>query len=714
MIKSKNSASRNSKSIPIGSDPFPEENEVKVENEKIHEVTCEIEDSNIFTSLDVISPKEPPGFEIIKRIDTGGMAYVFQAREISLNRIVALKMLRSSVKTEEKNITRFHQEAELVALLQHPNIVQIYGCKDYAGLPYLCLEWVDGGNLDELLSVRKLEIREAVRLMIQIASAIQVAHDHKVIHRDLKPSNILLTKEGNPKIADFGIAKLTSIQNELSTKAGLVLGTPTYMSPEQARGERNLGPETDIFSMGIILYEMLTGAPPFQGANAMATIDSIIKDHPVPPVKVNKNISFVLNAICLKCLHKKPNFRYKRAEDLAIDLQRFLDNKPVSVAGRFCCQITRYILRVHYKKLIFWGAQLIFFLVAMLTIYKYQKFDDQNQNIIESRAKLSQEKLTTWAKKYHSERQTVGGGLWDLKDFIDESKKSLDGIEVCSDAASKQKKELIDQLSSDQSLIQQFEQLNLLEDRLHEFWKRPWTKEAKENLLLFSRNLKTELEVLSLDSWVISDHSNLTFEGRKLEGTLKIEFAHSVALFAIVEKVLQRDITKLIELANRLDENPWRVEIRNAILLNKFASLHDFLSTDTIFYDVDAGYTCNLLVQANLILADRSDLNQIIQFLRKANDAIPGDNSIISSLIYALSMTKDRLHWSEALGMLQVSEHTSPNDEKMGLIHGELLEKAKRGEEAIMLYNRLLQTKRSDDKIIRQRLERLNAAKGSN
>lgn len=266
------------------------------------------------------------GYEIGDALGRGGMGLVYRARQVALNRPVALKIIRGD---PARLVSRFQIEAEAVARLQHPNIVQIYevGWKD--GRPYLALEFIDGGSLEEKLAGRPQPAREAAELVRTLAVAVDYAHRRGIIHRDLKPSNILLTDGGVPKIADFGVAKRLEL-NDHETREGDLIGTPCYMAPEQASGEgEHVGPATDVYSLGVILYEALTGRAPLQAPTAIETLILVNVQEPVPPRRLQPRIPVDLERITLKCLEKEPGRRYACALDLADDLGRFLNNEPI-------------------------------------------------------------------------------------------------------------------------------------------------------------------------------------------------------------------------------------------------------------------------------------------------------------------------------------------------------------------------------------------------
>src|SRR6516164_6930001 len=227
-----------------------------------------------------------PGYEIESVLGHGGMGVVYKARHLALKRTVALKMVLAGGHARPQQLARFRLEAEAVARLQHPNIVQIHEVGEAGGVPYCALEFVEGGNLAGKLNGKPLAPREAAQLVEPLARAVQLAHSRNVVHRDLKPANVLLAADSTPKIADFGLARqMDSDSGE--TQAGQVMGTPSYMAPEQASGRAHeAGPAADIYALGAILYECLTGRPPFKGQTMVETLDQVRTQEPVPPSKV--------------------------------------------------------------------------------------------------------------------------------------------------------------------------------------------------------------------------------------------------------------------------------------------------------------------------------------------------------------------------------------------------------------------------------------------
>jgi len=270
-----------------------------------------------------------PGYEILEVLGRGGMGIVYKARQHGLNRLVAVKMILSGGHAGEEELARFHTEGEAVARLQHPHIVQIYEVGNHNDLPYFSLEYCAGGSLAKKIDGTPRTPDEAARLVETLARAIHAAHDQNVIHRDLKPANILFGADGQPKITDFGLAK--KMDDAGHTRSGAVVGTPSYMAPEQASGKiHEIGRGTDVYALGAILYELLTGRPPFKAATGLETVMQVIHQEPVPPTQLQPKIARDLETICLKCLQKAPERRYGTAKEFAEDLRRFLAREPIA------------------------------------------------------------------------------------------------------------------------------------------------------------------------------------------------------------------------------------------------------------------------------------------------------------------------------------------------------------------------------------------------
>jgi serine/threonine protein kinase len=271
-----------------------------------------------------------PGYEILDRLAPGGMGVVYRARQVGLNRTVALKVIRAGGDAGPQERARFRVEAEAVAALSHPHIIQIYDYGEWDGRPYLVMEFAEGGSLAQRLGGRPTPPSEAAALVETLARAAHFVHDRGLIHRDLKPANVLLTDQGVPKLADFGLARRLG-QDQGLTRTGAVLGTASYMAPEQAAGDRHaLGPAADVYALGAILYECLTGRPPFRADTHELTVHQVLSEDPPPPTRLRPDVPAELEAICLKCLEKEPARRFASALALAEDLRRYQDGEPTS------------------------------------------------------------------------------------------------------------------------------------------------------------------------------------------------------------------------------------------------------------------------------------------------------------------------------------------------------------------------------------------------
>jgi eukaryotic-like serine/threonine-protein kinase len=282
-----------------------------------------------------------PGYEVLAEVGRGGMGVVYKARHLALNRVVALKCVLAGRAADTMQLVRFRQEAELAARLHHPNVVQIHEVGSHDGSPYLALEFVDGPNLAQLLGGRPVAPRDAARMVEPLARAVEAAHDKGIVHRDLKPANVLLAAplslapqaraigEYTPKITDFGLARRIADDARL-TQTGAIVGTPSYMAPEQARAGGQVGPAADVYALGAILYECLTGRPPFQAATVLEALQAVLDNDPASPSALTPGLPRDLVTICLKCLQKKPEQRYVSAAALAEDLRRFQAGEPIA------------------------------------------------------------------------------------------------------------------------------------------------------------------------------------------------------------------------------------------------------------------------------------------------------------------------------------------------------------------------------------------------
>jgi eukaryotic-like serine/threonine-protein kinase len=277
-------------------------------------------------------PRTFGDYELLEELGRGGMGVVYKAHQRSLQRTVALKMvLRGEFATPE-DLTRFQSEARAAARLDHPNIVAVHDASECEGRPYFSMRLVEGQTLADVLSAGPMRPRDAARCLALISRAVHYAHEHAILHRDLKPSNVLIDRDGRPHVTDFGLAKWTADAAPGPTLSGGIVGTPAYASPEQISSKRGeLGPASDVYSLGVILYEMLTGRPPFQAPTPVDTLLLVLDQDPVRPRLLNPKVDPDLEIICLKCLQKEPSLRYASAADLGADLEAFLNGEELSV-----------------------------------------------------------------------------------------------------------------------------------------------------------------------------------------------------------------------------------------------------------------------------------------------------------------------------------------------------------------------------------------------
>jgi serine/threonine protein kinase len=367
-----------------------------------------------------------PGYEVLGELGRGGMGVVYKARDRALGRIVAIKMILGGVHSGEDELARFRREAQAIASLHHPHVIQIHSWGECNGLPYIVLEYIEGGNLAECLRGQAQSPLEAARLVLLLAGAVHAAHKCGIIHRDLKPSNILLAPAtddrslksayGCPKISDFGLARRTDGPGNQTTP-GKILGSPCYMAPEQAAGRnQDIGPATDIYALGAILYECLTGVPPFCGENMIQVLDKIRTELPKRPGALRPDVPAELETLCLKCLHKDPVGRPGSALELADSLRDWLEHFPDPTgASRSLPAMAlpdsdkkREALAVSQKRLRIWAlctAGALLAAAALLAWRPWNSWSAPDPN-------LTPEKQEEQPLPFHDDRQAA---VWALK-----------------------------------------------------------------------------------------------------------------------------------------------------------------------------------------------------------------------------------------------------------------------------------------------------------
>jgi eukaryotic-like serine/threonine-protein kinase len=313
------------------------------------------------------------GCELLEEVGRGGMGVVYRARERNLGRIVALKRLPQGASPSTPDVARFRAEAEAAARLDHPHIVPLYAVDSHDGQPYFLMKYIEGDTLAKRLASGPLPPRDAATLLAPICRAVHYAHERGVLHRDLKPANILIDLDNHPYVGDFGLAKRVDVPSSL-TQSGDVLGTPSFMAPEQAAGSRGaIGPASDVYSLGAILYQMLTGRPPFQAARAFETLLLVLEQDPLPPRVLNPKVDADLEMIALKCLQKPPELRYASAADLAGDVEAYLVGEPVSARSmNLWAFATRLMGETHHAAVLEkWGTLWIYHSIALLVFFGF-------------------------------------------------------------------------------------------------------------------------------------------------------------------------------------------------------------------------------------------------------------------------------------------------------------------------------------------------------
>lgn len=342
-------------------------------------------------------------YELLEEIARGGMGVVFKARQLTLNRVVAVKMILTGVLASPADVERFHAEAEAAANLDHPGIVPIFEVGEQEGQHYFSMGYVDGSSLSARVAEGPLPAREAAQLVRTVCDAVHYAHEHQVVHRDLKPANVLLDREGRPRVTDFGLAK--RVQDDSGrTATGQVLGTPAYMPPEQAAGKLDLvGPPADVYALGAILYTLLTGRPPFQSASSVDVLRQVLEHEPLAPSTLTAGIPRDLETISLKCLQKSIPLRYTSVRELADDLQRYLDGRPIQArpvghferSWRWC---RRNPARAAALSLIPVTGVLLLFIIGFLLVSQ-ERDTAQIARVNAERAEQLAKTATTYAKR---------------------------------------------------------------------------------------------------------------------------------------------------------------------------------------------------------------------------------------------------------------------------------------------------------------------------
>lgn len=356
-------------------------------------------------------PTRLGGYELLAELGRGGMGVVYRARQLGLDREVAVKMILRGHLASPTDRERFRAEAEAAARLDHPNIVPVYEVGEAEGRPFFSMKYISGRTLSQLLAEHPLPSHEAAYILTAVSRAIHFAHQKGVLHRDLKPSNILMDPDGEPHVTDFGLAKRMADPVSL-TKSGAILGTPSYMAPEQAAGARGeVGPASDVYSLGAVLYHMLTGRPPFQAASPVDTVLLVLEQDPVPPRMINPKVDRDLEMIALRCLQKPADLRYASADALADDLEAYLHDEPIAArSGRFVQVLSRLFRETHHAAVLenwgllwMWHSLVVFIACAATDLLHLAGLNERWYYIA-----LWTAGLGTWASVFWALRRRVG------------------------------------------------------------------------------------------------------------------------------------------------------------------------------------------------------------------------------------------------------------------------------------------------------------------
>ncbi len=585
-----------------------------------------------------------PNYEVEAVLGQGGMGIVFRARQLRLNRLVALKMALAGAYAGPKERERFQREAEAVAALRHANIVQIYDVGDADGQPYFTMELVDGDCLARKLAGAPQPPRRAAALMSTLAGAIHVAHQSGIIHRDLKPANILFTSDGTPKISDFGLARRLGVEAAI-TRTGALVGTPSYMAPEQARGTSEaVGPAADIYALGAILYELMTGRPPFHSESSAATVHQLLTQDPVPPSRLNGKNPRDLETICLTCLHKEARLRYASAKDLANDLDRF--NAGEAIAARPEGPLGRLARRVRSRPV---GSAAIL-AITLLTL------------------------------------GLVAGGLWLLADRA-----------IVARAADQDLNET-DELLRKFSWSEAHAALERARGRLGSRPPARFAKQLERGALWL--DLSARLESIRLDGYAVQPDglnfrrsdgeyeaafhgAGLSTPGETDPATAAAEIAESPIAPVLIAALdhwaacyLENPdrkawLLETIRLAD-VDSTGWRAQVRRGAIWNDDAALGKLIDT------VPAGYPS---LPVLLLIEERMTANakDSLPFLRRVQRAYPGDFWVNARLARSLYAREP----AEAVRYYQAALAIRPGAMMLRNDHGLALARSGRREEAL-------------------------------
>jgi serine/threonine-protein kinase len=572
-------------------------------------------------------PESVPGYEILEELGRGGMGVVYHARQVKLNRPVALKMVLSGAYAGAADVARFTTEAKAVARLLHPHIVQIYEIGEPAGRPFFSLEYVEGGSLDKRTGGAPQPPLWAADLVEKLTRAVHYAHQQGILHRDLKPANVLVAADGTPKITDFGLAKLLDEETG-ATQSGAVLGTPSYMAPEQAAGRtRALGPAADVYALGAILYELLTGRPPFRGEDALETLHQVCSQEPVPPRRLAPKVPRDLETITLKCLDKEPGRRYGSALALAEDLHRFQTGEPIRARpvgpGR---RLFKWVKRRPTA-----AALWAFGLVALLLAGGFWVWQVRARAWRQAETARSVEKALDRVASLRG--QTRAGPADDRAAWsaaLAEGRRAEALLEQGegNDELRQRVRDVLDELEAeerDRRLIERLEEL-------------PFPMELLEGQLDFP---KTDADIRALFAGYGIDVERLTpgqaadriraLPSRRVKDRLTAALDGWAGLRSYARPNDPAGWLRLLEIARRADADPLRARLRDALIHKDLPALQA-LAADS----PGARLPASTFFSLGHALASLNDVPGAVKVLRQAQQEFPGDFWINHTLAYLL------------------------------------------------------------------------------
>jgi serine/threonine-protein kinase len=591
-----------------------------------------------------------PGYLVEGVLGSGGMGVVFKAKHLQLNRTVALKMAHIGTWASRGDRERFQREAEAVASLTHPNIVQVFDVDEADGRPYFTMEFLDGGNLAQQIAGTPQPAARASQLVATLASAVHSAHAAGVIHRDLKPANVLLTQEGTPKVSDFGIARRLGGGASL-TRTGALIGTPSYMAPEQARGIGGKDVAVDVYALGAILYELLTGRPPFLADTAAQTIYQVLSQDPVAPSKLAGKVPRDLETICLKCLHKEPRLRYPSAHDLMQDLNRFERGIPVQARRLgWAARTWRWSRRRPA------GAALIVLAIAMLGTsvgvarWLEQEALSRREEVARTEGRSSQ----AVAAALQTSNALLKQGRWI------EAKTTLDSVKnLMGTATAARLHQQVLQGIADAEMVSDLEEirLKLSSDAIPNFPKKMYADAFRKY-------------GLDLNAMKPVDATQRIHQSA-IKDTL-LAFMHDWLYWAS-----GTDRDNLNEVLDQADDNAWRREFRSA------AATQDFAKMRNLAKDHAAARQSPIILSGlagSLLSYQQRD--EACTLLSAAQRLYPNDFWIN----YLLGHFWDRDRPQLAVGYFRAAVAVRPSSEQAYILLGRALKNAGENEEAISAF----------------------------